>query len=65
METIGAILPARPLHGPCVVLARAHLKLSSPMRLKAWALQDSSFRKEGIINVDGTIAGTTGECIEW
>jgi hypothetical protein len=29
-----------------------------------WALQDSRFRKEAIIDVDGTIAGTTGECKE-
>jgi hypothetical protein len=33
-------------------------------RKKVWALQDSSFRKEAIIDVDGTIAGTTGECKE-
>ncbi len=33
-------------------------------RAKVWALQDSSFRKEAIIDVDGTIAGTTGECKE-
>ena len=33
-------------------------------RTKVWALQDSSFRKEAIIDVDGTIAGTTGECKE-
>lgn len=31
-------------------------------RAKVWALQESSFRKEAIIDVDGTIAGTTGEC---
>ncbi|MBI1748254.1 MAG: IS1380 family transposase [Acidobacteria bacterium] len=31
-------------------------------RQKVWALQGQSFRKEGIIDVDGTIAGTTGEC---
>jgi hypothetical protein len=31
-------------------------------RTKVWGLQDSSFRKEAIIDVDGTIAGTTGEC---
>jgi hypothetical protein len=30
-------------------------------RAKVWDLQDSSFRKEAIIDVDGTIAGTTGE----
>jgi hypothetical protein len=33
-------------------------------RAKVWALQESSFRKEAIIDVDGTIAGTTGECKE-
>ena len=33
-------------------------------RAKVWALQDSSFGKEAIIDVDGTIAGTTGECKE-
>jgi hypothetical protein len=33
-------------------------------RKKVWALQDASFHKEGIIDVDGTIAGTTGECKE-
>jgi hypothetical protein len=30
-------------------------------RAKVWALQDASFRKEAIIDIDGTIAGTTGE----
>ena len=33
-------------------------------RRKVWALQDESFRKEAIIDVDGTVAGTTGECKE-
>jgi len=33
-------------------------------RKKVWALQDKAFRKEAIIDVDGTIAGTTGECKE-
>jgi hypothetical protein len=33
-------------------------------RKKVWTLQDASFRKEGIIDVDGTIAETTGECKE-
>jgi hypothetical protein len=33
-------------------------------RAKIWALQEASFRKEAIIDVDGTIAGTTGECKE-
>ena len=33
-------------------------------RMKVWALQDDSFRKEAIIDVDGTVAGTTGECKE-
>ncbi len=33
-------------------------------RTKVWALQDDSFRKEAIIDVDGTVAGTTGECKE-
>jgi hypothetical protein len=31
-------------------------------RRKVWMLQDRSFRKKAIIDVDGTIAGTTGEC---
>src|SRR5688572_27297869 len=31
-------------------------------RQKVWALQKASFRKEAIIDVDGTVAGTTGEC---
>ncbi len=33
-------------------------------RKKVWALQDGSFRKEAIIDVDGTVAGTSGECKE-
>jgi hypothetical protein len=33
-------------------------------RTNIWELQDSSFRKEAVIDVDGTIAGTTGECKE-
>jgi len=33
-------------------------------RAKIWTLQEASFRKEAIIDVDGTIAGTTGECKE-
>jgi hypothetical protein len=33
-------------------------------RRKVWALQDASFRKEAIIDVDGTVASTTGECKE-
>jgi hypothetical protein len=33
-------------------------------RAKVWALQGSSFRKEAVIDVDGTIAATTGECKE-
>ena len=33
-------------------------------RTKVWRLQDNSFRKEAIIDVDGTVAGTTGECKE-
>jgi hypothetical protein len=33
-------------------------------RKKVWARQDASFRKEAIIDVDGTVAGTTGECKE-
>jgi hypothetical protein len=33
-------------------------------RRKVWMLQDRSFRKKAIIDVDGTIAGTTGECKE-
>lgn len=31
-------------------------------RKKVWSLQNASFRKEAIIDVDGTVAGTTGEC---
>jgi hypothetical protein len=33
-------------------------------RLKVWRKQTECFRKEAIIDVDGTIAGTTGECKE-
>jgi Transposase DDE domain group 1 len=33
-------------------------------RAKVWALQDASFRKEAVIDIDGTIVGTTGECKE-
>jgi hypothetical protein len=33
-------------------------------RRKLWSLQDRSFRNEAIIDVDGTVAGTTGECKE-
>jgi len=33
-------------------------------RTKVWGLQDSCFRKEAIIDIDGTIAGTTGACKE-
>jgi hypothetical protein len=33
-------------------------------RKKVWALQDASFREKAIIDVDGTVAGTTGECKE-
>jgi hypothetical protein len=33
-------------------------------RTKVWSLQDDAFRKEAIIDVDGTVAGTTGECKE-
>ena len=33
-------------------------------RRKVWALQDDSFRTEAVIDVDGTVAGTTGECKE-
>ncbi len=33
-------------------------------RRKVWSLQDASFRKEGIIDVDGTVAETTGQCKE-
>ncbi len=31
-------------------------------RKKVWSLQDESFREEAIIDVDGTIAETMGEC---
>jgi hypothetical protein len=34
------------------------------VRQKVWSLQDQNFRKEAIIDVDGTIAGTLGECKE-
>ena len=34
------------------------------VRKKVWSLQDDSFRKEAVIDVDGTVAGTTGECKE-
>jgi Transposase DDE domain group 1 len=33
-------------------------------RQKVWSLQDRSFRNEATIDVDGTVAGTTGECKE-
>jgi len=33
-------------------------------RKKVWRLQNSSFREKAIIDVDGTVAGTTGECKE-
>jgi Transposase DDE domain group 1 len=33
-------------------------------RTKVWALQETSFRNEAIIDIDGTIVGTTGECKE-
>ncbi len=33
-------------------------------RRKVWSLQDDSFRTEAIIDVDGTIAETAGECKE-
>jgi hypothetical protein len=36
----------------------------SETRAKVWALQDASFRKEAIIDIDGTVAGTSGECKE-
>ena len=31
-------------------------------RTKVWQAQDASFRKHAVIDVDGTIAGTLGEC---
>jgi hypothetical protein len=31
-------------------------------RRKVWARQDKEFRQEAILDVDGTIAPTTGEC---
>jgi hypothetical protein len=34
------------------------------IRLKVWAQQDPAFFKEAIIDADGTIAETTGECKE-
>lgn len=33
-------------------------------RRKLWSLQDRSFRNEAVIDIDGTVAGTTGECKE-
>lgn len=33
-------------------------------RQKLWARQAESFRKEAVIDIDGTIAGTKGECKE-
>ena len=33
-------------------------------RGKLWGLQGKAFRKEAIIDIDGTVAGTTGECKE-
>jgi hypothetical protein len=33
-------------------------------RRKVWKLQDAAFKKEAIIDVDGTVAQTTGECKE-
>jgi len=33
-------------------------------RKKVWRLQNSSFREKAIIDVDGTVAGTAGECKE-
>jgi hypothetical protein len=33
-------------------------------RRKVWSLQDASFRKEAIIDVDGTVVETTGQCKE-
>jgi hypothetical protein len=33
-------------------------------RRKVWSLQDASFKKEAIIDVDGTVAETTGQCKE-
>ena len=34
------------------------------IRKKVWRCQPAGFRKEAIIDVDGTIAGTTGQCKE-
>ncbi len=31
-------------------------------RQKVWSKQNAAFRQEAIIDVDGTVAGTTGEC---
>jgi hypothetical protein len=31
-------------------------------RKRVWRQQSEAFRKEAIIDIDGTIAGTTGEC---
>lgn len=39
-------------------------KTINQVRRKVWNVQDDDFRQEAIIDVDGTIAGTTGECKE-
>src|SRR5207244_4326232 len=33
-------------------------------RQKVWALQGKAFYERAVIDVDGTVAGTTGECKE-
>jgi Transposase DDE domain group 1 len=45
-------------------LIEALQKTINKARMKVWKLQDASFHKEAFIDVDGTIAGTTGECKE-
>lgn len=45
-------------------LIEALQKTINEARMKVWKLQDASFHKEAFIDVDGTIAGTTGECKE-
>jgi len=47
--------------------ARSILQLQETFnqaRQKVWSLQDQNFRKEAIIDADGTVAGTLGECKE-
>ena len=40
------------------------MEAANRTRKKVWITQPKAFRKKAILNVDGTIAGTTGECKE-